>query len=356
MGNLLESIGYCMNLAAQPEFDVDLAGKIMGAHAYGNIQKNFVDSINISEIGTNYRDLFYSIPWEGKVPTATKDFFDFNNQNFKDWLSSVHKIVELETLHFFQKYTKPTDTIIYRGGCALNVVCNNVLINNFPNLIIPPHSYDGGLSLGTIEFLRLLLNDSEFQRDGFPYWQNDIEDEAPSLRIIKQTAKQLAEGKIIGWFQGQGAIGPRALGNRSILMNPASTNGKDMLNSRVKHRESWRPYGASISNKYTSEWFNIDQESPFMLRSVQVNEDRKKNIPSVTHVDGTCRIQTVSHNDNMIFAELIDEFNLITGIPLLLNTSLNGGGQPIFARKEQCYNLLKTTDLDGIVIGNQIIH
>ena len=352
IGNALEAVGHFMELKGCSKFDVDLAGKVMGAQAYGDIKEDYIKSIDIENIGSNYQDLFYSIPWNNQIPANSTGFCDFENQNFRDWLSTVHRIMELETLYFFHKYANHTDKIIYSGGCAQNVVCNETLISNFSNLMIPPHSYDGGLSLGAIEFLRILRNEAPFSKNGFPYWQNDNESEDLSLQTIKNTAKLLAEGKIVGWFQGRSAVGPRALGNRSILMNPTIKDGKNIINRRVKHRESWRPYGASIDLKYAPEWFNIIEESPFMLRSVEVNPDRKKIIPAVTHVDGTCRIQTVNSTDNVTFLELINEFNDITGIPLLLNTSLNGGGQPIYSSREQCLSLLRNADLDVVVIGN----
>ena len=356
MGGFLELVGRHMGLSATPRWSVDLAGKVMGAQAYGHVDQTFVDGVDLEEIGTKLESLLQSVPWRGAAPVNTVNFFNFDNPSFRDWLSSVHRIIEKETVQWFKSFAGPDDNIVYSGGCAQNVICNDTLERSFSNLTIPPHSYDGGLSLGAVEFLRRKYNEDCFNQDGFPYWQLDNEPNIPSDSTIKKTAEMLAGGQIVGWFQGSGEVGPRALGNRSILMDPSLKNGKTILNDRVKHREIWRPYGATILSEHTIDWFDLDGESPYMLRSVVVPETRRSDIASVVHVDGTCRIQTLTQKNNPVFARLLEEFFRLSGLPLLLNTSLNGGGQPIFGQRDQCLDLLKNVDLDAVVCGDDIFH
>jgi carbamoyltransferase len=220
---------------------------------------------------------------------------------------------------------------------------------------IPPHCPDDGLSLGCVEFLRKLFCQPKFDNSNFPYWQNDeAPDSTPSAATIEKTSEFLAQGKIVAWYQGNGEIGPRALGNRSILMNPNVENGKDILNSRVKKREEYRPFGASILNEYTSQYFDCDYESPYMLYVIDALD--KSQFKPILHVDGTCRIQTVNEQPQYaIYRDLIESFRRKTGIPMVLNTSLNVNGAPIAGYKADAKKLFDTSDLDVLVIGDEII-
>ena len=159
------------------------------------------------------------------------------------------------------------------------------------------------------------------------------------------------EEKIVGWYQGNGEIGSRALGNRSILMNPSIKNGKEVLNQKVKHREWFRPFGASILKEEVSNYFNWNEESPYMLYVMDIID--KESFSSITHVDKTCRIQTVSKNLEYYYS-LINEFKNLSGIPMLLNTSLNNGGKPISGSINDAFNLFSTTDIDILVVGDDI--
>ena len=164
-------------------------------------------------------------------------------------------------------------------------------------------------------------------RRGYPFWQSDVAPERrPSELTIKKTAEMLADGKIVGWYQGHIEVGPRALGNRSILMDPSVKGGKDIINDKVKHREMFRPFGASILSDELKNYFDWEYESPYMLYVMDVKD--KFSFGSITHFDGTCRPQTVEpeHED---YYQLISEFESLTGIPMVLNTSLNNGGAPI---------------------------
>ena len=190
----------------------------------------------------------------------------------------------------------------------------------------------------------------KFKIKNFPYCQNDIPpDSSPTAETIKLAAQLLSEGKKIGWYQNHGEIGPRALGNRSILMDPRIHNGKDIINT-IKRRENYRPFGAAILKEYVQEYFDVDWDDPYMLYTAKV---KSKKLESITHIDDTCRIQTVD-NENKLFKNLLEEFFKITGCPLLLNTSLNLAGQPLSGYPENAKEIFFQTELDYIFIGNAI--
>ena len=171
--------------------------------------------------------------------------------------------------------------------------------------------------------------------------------------LLKKTAKLIADGNVVGWYQGKMEWGPRALGNRSILADPRRADMKDILNAKIKHRESFRPFAPSILEEFTAEYFEIDIPSPYMLMVAPVK--KPKDIPAVTHVDGTGRLQTVSKESNELYYNLINEFNKITGVPVIINTSMNVMGEPIVNTPEQAYSMITKTDMDYIVMGNYLV-
>jgi carbamoyltransferase len=321
---------------------LDIAGKVMGAQSYGTIQdtKNFNKNWLFQDLSEN---------WKKSQPKNCS----FGNSQFNNWLSTIHHLGEEFILDLFEKYCCVKNTITYSGGLAQNTVYNESLHKKY-NIHIIPHCYDGGISIGCIELARILFNLKPFSNAGFPYWQSDECIEEPSEETIKLIAKKIADGKIVGWFQGKGELGPRALGNRSILMDPRNPNGKNIINKKVKHREWWRPYAPSVLEECVSEWFETNDLSPYMLRATKVVSGKEKIIPAVTHVDNTSRFQSVNYKQNKVFYNLIKEFFKITDVPMILNTSLNSGGSPIFSKKKQCLNLLKNTDLDILCYGNKI--
>ncbi|NDD59261.1 MAG: hypothetical protein EBZ47_08465, partial [Chlamydiae bacterium] len=158
------------------------------------------------------------------------------------------------------------------------------------------------------------------------------------------------EGKIVAWYQGHGEIGPRALGHRSILMDPRIQNGKDIIN-RVKNREFYRPFGTSVLSEYAKEYFDLNFENPYML---YLGTTQKSNLQSITHVDGTCRAQTVNESFDYAFRKLLEFFHELSGCPVLLNTSLNEAGKPIAGWIDNAINLFKSTAIDVLVIGDTI--
>lgn len=342
VATFLKRIGRLMNLTGLSD---DFAGKIMGAQAYGTVDYDYVNSVG--DVSERINDLIDLISWRGKP--LPSDFFRFDNLAFRDWLASVHTVCGNIIGSFFDKWCKPQHNIVYSGGCALNTVFNELLIQRYKNLSVPPHCYDGGLSLGCLKFLQMWYGLPDLPTSGFPYWQHDFQQEGDSK--IDLVADLLADGKIVGWYQGRGEIGPRALGNRSILMDPRVLNGKDILNYRVKHREHWRPYAPAVLEKESGKWFNTDY-SPYMLRAAKVLDGKQGQIPSVVHVDGTSRIQTVK-SDNL-FGRLIERFYQKTGVPMLLNTSFNSGGSPIFSSRKQCLDLFNNSEIDAVCMGDTL--
>jgi carbamoyltransferase len=169
------------------------------------------------------------------------------------------------------------------------------------------------------------------------------------------TADYIAQNKIIAWFQNRSEFGPRALGSRSILMSPTRKENKDILNSRVKHREYWRPFAGIILEEHLNEYFYEDYKSPYMLYSLTVKEDKAHIIPAITHVDYTCRIQTVNKSLHPQTTLLLQKLKEKTGIPVVLNTSFNDNGEPIVESPKHAVESFLNLDIDYLVIGNYIV-
>src|SRR5579875_1581061 len=170
-----------------------------------------------------------------------------------------------------------------------------------------------------------------------------------------QAARRLAEGKVVGWYQGRAEVGPRALGARSILADPRRAEMRDVVNERVKHREWFRPFAPSILDERGSEYFVDYRPNPFMLLVERVRPERRREIPAVTHVDGTGRLQSVTRTFNPLFYRLIESFERLTGVPVVLNTSFNVRGEPMVNRPEEALADFDATEMDALVIGNQVL-
>jgi carbamoyltransferase len=172
--------------------------------------------------------------------------------------------------------------------------------------------------------------------------------------MAEQTAAKIAEGKIVGWFQGRSEWGPRALGDRSIVVDPRRDDMQDILNERIKQRETFRPFAPSILEEKTGDWFEKDYPSPFMLMTYPVKPEKRSQIPAPTHVDGTGRLQTVSKATNPAYWELISAFERQTGVPLLLNTSFNER-EPIVNTPEEAIACFERTGMDVLALGPYLI-
>ena len=322
----------------------DLSGKLMSLQAYGQIDKNYLNFL-LKNTHDVKKDL--------SLACHPKNWFDYlgsetvGRMKKLDFAATLHEYLYLQVEKIFETHASKTDKILYTGGCALNVCWNTRLKEKFPNLIIVPHCADDGLAFGALQFL---LNKNHLTGQ-VQYYQTD---ESPQTSVsdetIQKTAKYLKQGNIVAWYQGNGEVGPRALGNRSILMDPTIIDGKDIINSKVKHREDYRPFGASILQEYQQDYFDIEYDNPYMLYIGKF----KHPMPPISHIDNTCRFQSVSV-DNKDFYKLIKEFYKQTNIPMLLNTSLNINGKPIAGSKRDALEILYGTDVDVLVYGDEII-
>ena len=181
-----------------------------------------------------------------------------------------------------------------------------------------------------------------------------VERVAEETELCRRTAQAIAQGKVVGWFQGRMEWGPRALGNRSILCDPRRADMKDILNLKIKRRESFRPFAPSILREHVAEWFEEDGDVPFMMQVYAVRAAKRPLIPAVTHIDGSGRLQTVHRQTNPLYWELIDAFREITGVPMVLNTSFNEN-EPVVNTPEEALDCFLRTRMDLLVLGNLMI-
>lgn len=344
---LFNRIGKMMHLKGG---ELDFAGKIMGAHAYGTADGKYISSVQkyAEEYGVTET---LKVDYRGN---KIGDLCDSKSGAFFDWLASYHKWIENRIFELIHNNTSEDSTIVYSGGGAQNTVYNDCFSKQF-DLIIPPHCYDGGLSLGCIKLLSEIL-EKEVSIDAFPFCHSDDDLGYASNQIIDKVADLLSKGKIVGWCQGRSEIGPRALGHRSILMNPAISNAKDIINNRIKKREEWRPFAASILKddveRITGRLVDLD----YMLHAISVLPEYRTNLKSVIHVDGTCRFQTVADTKELhSYYELIMNFKNKTGVYGILNTSYNSSGMPIASSREDIMKAFDLLDLDALCICDELI-
>lgn len=261
--------------------------------------------------------------------------------------------------------------LIIAGGVALNSVMNGRVLreSNFEDIYVMPAAGDNGTSIGAAYYVHHAVhgNSRSFVHTS-PYVGPEY-DEAAIRKVIEEsklpaerhddieavTAKCLRDGDIVGWFQGKMEIGPRALGNRSILADPTLPHMKDKINAEVKHREAFRPFAPSAAVECKDEYFDLRVEAPFMLKVCNVLPDKQKELPAITHVDGTARLQTVREELNPRYHLLLSEFGKLSGVPVLLNTSFNVMGEPIVESPVDAIRCFYTTGIDVLVLGNHLI-
>jgi len=174
------------------------------------------------------------------------------------------------------------------------------------------------------------------------------------VELCRSTVQAIAAGKVVGWFQGRMEWGPRALGNRSIVCDPRRADMKAILNAKIKRRESFRPFAPSVLAEAVSEWFEEDDDVPFMMQVFQIRPEKRSQIPAVTHVDGSGRLQTVHKETNRLYHRLIDTFRGVTGVPMLLNTSFNEN-EPVVCHPREALDCFLRTNMDVLVLSNSII-
>ena len=359
-------------------------GKVMGLAAYGEptYLPAFRDVIHLQPGGRYQVNMkYFQFDCYGLDRPMTPLFHDrFGpprrpnepiTEHHQDLAYALQKTIEATILHIARDLSRryPSKNLCLSGGVSLNCVANAKIIEqtDFERLWVPPNPSDAGAPLGSAlwHYHQTHNNPRCFQLEhasyGKEYSQEEIvralqefgmsfetldEDEL-ALRV----ADDLAGGKIVGWFQGRFEMGPRALGNRSILADPRRADMKDILNRRVKHRESFRPFAPAILRERVSEWFEINQADPFMTIAPTVREEKARLIPSAVHADQTARIQTVDRAANPRYYAVIEAFENRTGIPIVLNTSFNRR-EPIVARPQEAISCFLRTDMDVLVLGN----
>ncbi|MDC3158663.1 carbamoyltransferase [Candidatus Pelagibacter sp.] len=386
--------------------------KLMGLAPYGNpiYEDKIKKIIDIKEDGTFRLNQKYFNYATGLTMTNNKfhDLFGQKPRNPKnekltqfhmDIAASIQKITEDIMIKLSRSIRNEygIKNLCLAGGVALNCVANGKILKEkiFQNIWIQPAAGDAGGSLGAALALWHIeqgnnreINYSDDMKGSYlgpEYNQNQIEEELKSLganyevldynHLIDQTSSYLSKEKAIGWFQGRMEFGPRALGGRSILGDPRSEIMQKTLNLKVKYRESFRPFAPSILREDLSNWFEINIDSPYMLlvanvipdKQIKMSDEQKKlfgidklnikrsEIPAVTHIDYSARIQTVSENTNKRYYDLISKFRQTTGCPVIVNTSFNVRGEPIVNTPTDAFNCFMGTELDYLVIGNCIL-
>ncbi len=288
---------------------------------------------------------------------------------------SLQAVTEEIIFHLLNRLHEkaPSDNVCITGGCAMNSVANGKITLNTPfkNAYIPVGAADNGTSFGAAFYVwnRILHKERCFRLD-HGYWGDETSDsdcheaiEAAGVpgrtfedrdELLEYVVDALCAGKVVGWFQGKMEFGARALGNRSLLADPRRTDMRDIINLKIKFREKFRPFAPSILADHVKDYFELDDESPFMEKVFKIREEKREEIPAVTHVDGTGRLQSVTKESNPLYYDLIDRFRKRTGVPIILNTSLNEN-EPIVRTPAEAISCFLRTAMDIIVLGNNVI-
>ncbi len=380
----------------EPKYKQTIKDKLIDIKSDGSFKLNqtyFNYTTGLTMTNENFSNLFGQKPRDPNKEELTNFHMDIAAS-----IQSVTDDIMIKLSISLQKEYK-FKNLCLAGGVALNCVANGKILKEklFKNIWIQPAAGDAGGSIGAALALwhkelnhpRLPLNNRDRMYGSYlgPSWDDNqikekldefgaVYEKSNTEQMINKVALLLSEGKAIGWFQGRMEFGPRALGNRSILADPRLDKMQKILNLKVKYRESFRPFAPSILKEEVNNWFELKEESPYMLivaevkKSIQkkMTENEKKlfgidklnikrsSIPVITHVDYSARIQTVDRDINPLYYSLISKFKEITGVPILVNTSFNVRGEPIVNSIEDAYKCFLTTELDYLVCGNFILN
>jgi len=309
-------------------------------------------------------------------------------QHYRDIAMSIQRVTEEAMLKMVNHLYEETrqKNLCMAGGVALNSVANGRIIRETPfeNVFIQPAAGDAGGAVGVAAYIRFNILDNKrdvLQKSnpnttgpgkdlmqntylGPEYSKEEIKrfldkkgvvyEVFEREEILERTAEIIADKRVVGWFQGRMEWGPRALGNRSILADPRDREMQDIVNLKIKFRESFRPFAPTVLLDKAPEYFELDRQSPYMLLVTLVREN-KRVIPAVTHVDGSARVQTIAREDNPLYYDLIEEFYKLTGIPVIINTSFNVRDEPIVCTPEDAYTCFMRTKMDNLVMGDFIM-
>lgn len=379
LGHLYDCVGEWLGF--KPVRD---AGKTMGLAPYGNAaatRERFSRFVKVEKGGAVEIDLDYlktdksrraSTRFESLFGPAREPHEDPSDPKFADVAAGVQAVIEEAVLCLAREARERTGmrNLCLAGGVALNSVANGKLAHAavFDEVWVQPAAYDAGLSFGAA--LQAWHDEGGERRFVFrhPYWGpgTRTDDVLRALRYAKmpwrevadpaaEAAKLIAANRIVGWYQGRAEVGPRALGNRSILCNPQNPEMKDVVNRDVKHREGFRPFAPSCTAEASPVYFDMAGLTPFMLHVWPVRPEFRGKLPAVTHVDGSARLQTVAADENPLYHRLLEEVGRRTGIPCVLNTSFNIRGEPIVNSPLDALKCYFTTGLDALVIDRFVL-
>lgn len=367
---------------------LDGAGKMMGLAPYGSAVLPIADYYTIADDGR--------IDFVDTVPDRYlhDERWPLRGQEYQDLAASTQRALEEAVCDLACRLHRTTGArrLCYAGGVALNSVANECIVrrSGFDEVFIMPAAEDSGTAIGAAYHGLWQLTERNTARRlphdavGRPYTSQEIRiavERCPAIRVvtagdvdqgIERAVEMLCEGKIIGWFHGRSELGPRALGQRSILCDPRGPRMKDVLNASVKFREAFRPFAPVLPLDRLTEWFETSTaaceaagaagangasagESPFMLRVLSFRAARRDQVPAVVHVDGTGRVQTVTAAANGRFHDLVERFHAATGCPVLLNTSFNVAGEPIVETPDDALGCLLSTGLDACVLEDCLV-
>jgi carbamoyltransferase len=296
------------------------------------------------------------------------------SQYHKDMAASVQRITEELVFHILTSLQKRTglQNVCVAGGVAQNSVANGKITRNTPfkNVYIPSAGHDAGISMGAAmyvynhvlkqpraEAIRTAYTGSRFTNEEIEQYlksRNITYTRYSEDELYDKVADQLVNAGVVGWFNGRAEFGPRALGARSIIADPRRTDAKDLLNAKIKRRESFRPFAPSILKEYVHEYFEVNDEVPFMEKVFPIRKEKHSVIPAVTHADGTGRLQTVDKQVTPRYYRLIDTFRQKTGVPILLNTSFNEN-EPIVNSPQDALECFLRTNMDMLVMENCVV-
>jgi carbamoyltransferase len=362
-------------------------GKLMGLASYGNpdteVYKKMKALFQLKSDGTySFDTRYFSYYYTRKSGVSKKftDLFGSSKTEGKNWsehelniAAAAQRMVEEVVLHMatYLKKTTRSQNLCMAGGVALNSVTNGILAKSglFKEIYIQPAAGDSGTAIGST----LLVNHQVLDRQRQPINTAFLGPSYSKERYISALqaagveytdygkdcydyiAQQLHANKIVAWFQGNMEFGPRALGNRSILANPGHADMKDILNKRVKFREAFRPFAAIVTEEDCSTFFDHDYPNPYMLLVYNVKPEQRSLLPSITHVDGTVRIQTVNEKENPPMRALLKAFEKRSGFPVLINTSFNIKSEPIVCTPENAIQSFLASDIDFLVLGDLVV-